>query len=105
MSLVILTPILIVLEELVIVERFLSFSFENGASVRSRNVFRILGRAGEKGTAYTLITEKDKDFAGHLIRNLESVNQEVPNALLELAMQVTFLLLENEFRNVVRILK
>jgi len=52
-------------------------------------VIKILGRAGEKGTAYTLITEKDKDFAGHLVRNLESVNQEVPNALLELAMQVT----------------
>ncbi|KAK7601826.1 hypothetical protein V9T40_009267 [Parthenolecanium corni] len=45
------------------------------------------GRAGEKGTAYTLITEKDKDFAGHLVRNLESANQEVPNALLDLAMQ------------------
>ncbi|XKL60783.1 hypothetical protein PGB90_007840 [Kerria lacca] len=45
------------------------------------------GRAGEKGTAYTLITEKDKDFAGHLVRNLESVNQEVPNSLLDLAMQ------------------
>lgn len=48
----------------------------------------MLGRAGEKGTAYTLITEKDKDFAGHLVRNLESVDQEVPNALLDLAMQV-----------------
>ncbi|XP_065203685.1 ATP-dependent RNA helicase DDX42 [Planococcus citri] len=45
------------------------------------------GRAGEKGTAYTLITEKDKDFAGHLVRNLESVNQEVPSALMDLAMQ------------------
>lgn len=48
----------------------------------------LLGRAGEKGTAYTLITEKDKDFAGHLVRNLESVNQEVPSALLDLATQV-----------------
>lgn len=45
------------------------------------------GRAGEKGTAYTLITEKDKEFAGHLVRNLEGANQEVPNDLLELAMQ------------------
>lgn len=46
------------------------------------------GRAGEKGTAYTLITEKEKDFAAHLVRNLESVNQEVPAALMDLAMQV-----------------
>lgn len=48
----------------------------------------MIGRAGEKGTAYTLITEKDKEFAGHLVRNLESVDQEVPSALLDLAMQV-----------------
>lgn len=45
------------------------------------------GRAGEKGTAYTLVAEKDKEFAGHLVRNLEGANQEVPEALLELAMQ------------------
>lgn len=45
------------------------------------------GRAGEKGFAYTLVTEKDKEFAGHLVRNLEGANQEVPNDLLELAMQ------------------
>lgn len=45
------------------------------------------GRAGEKGTAYTLVLEKDKEFAGHLVRNLEGANQEVPSALLELAMQ------------------
>lgn len=45
------------------------------------------GRAGEKGYAYTLVTSKDKEFAGHLVRNLESVNQEVPKALLDLAMQ------------------
>lgn len=36
------------------------------------------GRAGEKGTAYTLVIEKDKEFAGHLVRNLEGANQEVP---------------------------
>lgn len=35
------------------------------------------GRAGEKGTAYTLVVEKDKEFAGHLVRNLEGANQEV----------------------------
>lgn len=45
------------------------------------------GRAGEKGTAYTLVTEKDKEFAGHLVRNLEGANQEVPHNLLDLAMQ------------------
>lgn len=43
---------------------------------------------GEKGYAVTLVTEKDKEFAGHLVRNLESVNQFVPPKLLELAMQV-----------------
>ncbi|XP_051163787.1 ATP-dependent RNA helicase DDX42 [Leptopilina boulardi] len=45
------------------------------------------GRAGEKGTAYTLVTEKDKEFAGHLVRNLEGVNQEVPKSLMDLALQ------------------
>lgn len=45
------------------------------------------GRAGEKGIAYTLITDKEKEFAGHLVRNLEGANQGVPSALLELAMQ------------------
>lgn len=45
------------------------------------------GRAGEKGTAYTLVTDKDKEFAGHLVRNLEGANQEVPGTLLDLAMQ------------------
>lgn len=44
------------------------------------------GRAGEKGMAYTLVTDKDKEFAGHLVRNLEGAAQEVPTALLELAM-------------------
>ena len=28
------------------------------------------GRAGEKGTAFTLITPKDVQFAGQLVRNL-----------------------------------
>ncbi|XP_020293962.1 ATP-dependent RNA helicase DDX42 isoform X2 [Pseudomyrmex gracilis] len=45
------------------------------------------GRAGEKGTAYTLVTEKDKEFAGYLVRNLEGANQEVPKSLIDLAMQ------------------
>ncbi|KHN87845.1 ATP-dependent RNA helicase DDX42 [Toxocara canis] len=45
------------------------------------------GRAGEKGYAYTLVTEADKEMAGHLVRNLESVNQQVPDALLQLALK------------------
>ncbi|CAL1266623.1 unnamed protein product [Larinioides sclopetarius] len=45
------------------------------------------GRAGEKGIAYTLVTDKDKEFAGHLVRNLEGANQAVPQALMDLAMQ------------------
>ncbi|XP_037934208.1 ATP-dependent RNA helicase DDX42-like [Teleopsis dalmanni] len=45
------------------------------------------GRAGEKGTAYTLVTEKDKEFAGHLVRNLEGADQEVPEDLMQLAMK------------------
>ena len=44
------------------------------------------GRAGIKGTAYTLVTEKDKEFAGHIVRNLEAANQEVPQDLMDLAM-------------------
>ncbi|XP_050539442.1 ATP-dependent RNA helicase DDX42 [Daktulosphaira vitifoliae] len=45
------------------------------------------GRAGEKGTAFTLVTSKDFEFAGHLVRSLEGVGQEVPTPLLDLAMQ------------------
>lgn len=45
------------------------------------------GRAGNKGDAYTLLTMKDKDFAGHLVKNLEASNQIVPDDLQKLAMQ------------------
>ncbi|XP_003748366.1 ATP-dependent RNA helicase DDX42 [Galendromus occidentalis] len=45
------------------------------------------GRAGQKGLAYTLFSEKDKEFAGHLVRNLEGANQKVPKDLMDLAMQ------------------
>jgi len=48
---------------------------------------RRTGRAGQKGTAYTLITPKETQFAGDLVRNLESANQPVPDALLQLALQ------------------
>lgn len=45
------------------------------------------GRAGVEGVAYTLVTEKDKEFAGHLVRNLEGADQEVPEELMKLALQ------------------
>jgi len=45
------------------------------------------GRAGEKGTAYTLITMKEDRFAGDLLRNLEYSGQPVPPELLQLAMK------------------
>ena len=43
---------------------------------------------GEKGFAFTLVTEKDREFAGALVRNLEDANQNVPQPLIDLAMQV-----------------
>lgn len=48
------------------------------------------GRAGEKGLAYTLLTNKDTSFAGDLVRNLEGANQSVSKELLDLAMQVLY---------------
>ncbi|KAM6914313.1 ATP-dependent RNA helicase DDX42 [Lycodopsis pacificus] len=45
------------------------------------------GRAGEKGVAYTLLTNKDTTFAGDLVRNLEGANQSVSKELMDLAMQ------------------
>eukprot|EP00833_Pecoramyces_ruminatium_P014957 jgi/Orpsp1_1/1188989/evm.model.d7180000068681.1 len=43
------------------------------------------GRAGEKGTAYTLITQKEDRFAVDLIKNLEDAHQFVPQELIEVA--------------------
>ncbi|CAK6961145.1 ATP-dependent RNA helicase DDX42 isoform X2 [Scomber scombrus] len=45
------------------------------------------GRAGEKGVAFTLLTNKDTSFAGDLVRNLEGANQSVSKELMDLAMQ------------------
>lgn len=45
------------------------------------------GRAGHQGTAYTLVSGEDAEMAGHLVRNLESVNQEVSEDLMKLAMK------------------
>jgi ATP-dependent RNA helicase DDX42 len=52
------------------------------------------GRAGEKGLAFTLVTAKDKEFCPHLVRNLESSNQVVPENLLNLALQVIILIFD-----------
>mgnify|MGYP006389967379 CR=1 FL=1 len=47
------------------------------------------GRAGQTGTAYTLVTrERDQEFAGLLVRNLEGASQAVPQELLDLALTV-----------------
>lgn len=46
------------------------------------------GRAGESGTAYTLVLQSEKEFCPHLVRNLEGSNQIVPQAILDLAEQV-----------------
>lgn len=45
------------------------------------------GRAGMHGDAYTLLTDKDKEFVGHIVRNLEAARQEVPQEVLDLALQ------------------
>ncbi|KAL7749908.1 hypothetical protein RI367_004784 [Sorochytrium milnesiophthora] len=45
------------------------------------------GRAGEKGVAFTLLTQKDDRFAGELVYNMESANQEISPELLNLAMK------------------
>ncbi|KAF9101835.1 ATP-dependent RNA helicase ddx42 [Mortierella sp. GBA35] len=45
------------------------------------------GRAGEKGTAYTLITDKDDRFAGELVRNLEEGGQAASPDVMKIAMQ------------------
>ncbi|EFA08520.1 ATP-dependent RNA helicase DDX42 [Tribolium castaneum] len=45
------------------------------------------GRAGNQGTAYTLITPKDKEFVGHIVKNLEAAHQDVPQEVLDLALQ------------------
>lgn len=46
------------------------------------------GRAGVPGDAHSLLLRQhDRDFAGHLLRNLEAAQQVVPDELLQLAMQ------------------
>lgn len=43
---------------------------------------------GTRGFAFTLLTDKDKEFAGHLVQCLEHAGQLVANNLIDLAMQV-----------------
>ncbi|KAI7898295.1 P-loop containing nucleoside triphosphate hydrolase protein [Cokeromyces recurvatus] len=45
------------------------------------------GRAGEKGTATTLITQKEDRFAGELVKHLEASGQPVSPELMSLAMK------------------
>ncbi|TPX36485.1 hypothetical protein SmJEL517_g01247 [Synchytrium microbalum] len=45
------------------------------------------GRAGEKGTAYSLVTSSEDKFAGDLVRSLEDSNVRVPDDLMALAMK------------------
>ena len=50
------------------------------------------GRAGERGWAYTLVCSAfapEREFAAHLVRNLEGASQRVPPELYELALQVS----------------
>jgi ATP-dependent RNA helicase DDX42 len=44
------------------------------------------GRAGEKGKAITLVTKKEDRFAGELVYHLEKSNQQVPKALMDVAL-------------------
>ena len=51
-------------------------------------MFKFVEFLGTKGTAYTLLTPRDKEFAPLLVRNLEGANQMVSDDLMKLAMQV-----------------
>merc|ERR1712112_653243 len=44
------------------------------------------GRAGEKGVAITLLTTKEKKLAAHLVEQLETQQQKVPNELMGVAL-------------------
>lgn len=63
-------------------------NYDNARDIDS-HVHRIgrTGRAGQKGTAFTLVTQREEKFAGDLVRNFEGAGQFVPPELLELAMQ------------------
>ncbi|CEF67996.1 ATP-dependent RNA helicase DDX42 [Strongyloides ratti] len=46
------------------------------------------GRAGQKGDAYTLMTENDKNFAVEMVKNFELNGYEVSDDLMNLALKV-----------------
>lgn len=45
------------------------------------------GRAGVRGFAFTLLTDKDENFAVDLVHSLEEAGQPVTNAVMDLAMK------------------
>ncbi|KAI8917781.1 P-loop containing nucleoside triphosphate hydrolase protein [Powellomyces hirtus] len=45
------------------------------------------GRAGEKGTAYTLVAATEDRFAAELVTNLQDANQPIPEDLLTVALK------------------
>jgi ATP-dependent RNA helicase DDX42 len=47
------------------------------------------GRAGEKGVAYTMITQKEGHLAAQLVPHLEASQQPIPDELRILAAQVS----------------
>ena len=47
--------------------------------------FDMAGRAGNKGTAYTFISEEEEKFAPDLVKALQESNAPVPKDLMELA--------------------
>uniref|UniRef100_A0A0N5B548 RNA helicase n=1 Tax=Strongyloides papillosus TaxID=174720 RepID=A0A0N5B548_STREA len=60
------------------------------------------GRAGQKGDAYTLMTESDKNFAVEMVKNFELNGYEVSDDLMNLALKVEKFSKEREilFKNV-----
>uniref|UniRef100_A0A7S3GI67 RNA helicase n=1 Tax=Palpitomonas bilix TaxID=652834 RepID=A0A7S3GI67_9EUKA len=45
------------------------------------------GRAGDRGNAYTLITEEDVKGAGYVVRSMESIGQRPPKEIVQIALQ------------------
>lgn len=45
------------------------------------------GRAGHKGFAHTLVTEKDSEFCAHLVKNFETAGQSISPGLLNIALK------------------
>lgn len=69
------------------VRTVVNYTVARDADTHTHRVGRT-GRAGVPGCAHTLLLrDTDRDFSGHLVRNLEGANQSVPEELLQLAMQ------------------